>query len=97
MIMQMFSDRVLENKGIHMFFGSWPNKEELQSLTLAGKNLEILEDPILVDGEEYYFWYITDLSWTDRLEKLNWSKITYRQIIEALDIQYEPAEEVEED
>lgn len=90
--LELFSHRVLNTHGLQMFFGSWPNKEELESLTLAGMNLEILDEPVVINGEEYYFWYLTDTSWLDRLSEISWSTFTYRQIIEALDIQYEPME-----
>jgi len=89
-IFEILVDKVLEERGLQMFFGTWPNKEELESLTIAGLPLKILEEPIEVNEEKYYFWYLTDLSWCDRLSKIPWSSFTYGDVIDILDIEYEP-------
>lgn len=91
-IFELRLDRVLDNHQLQMFFGSWPDKEELESLTIAGIPLEILDEPLVLNGEEYYFWYLTDLSWCDRLQDIQWLSFTYADVIELLDIEYEPRE-----
>ncbi len=95
-VLELYADRVLYENGLGMFFGVWHDKEEIESVTIADIPLEIVEEPILADGEEYYFWNITDLSWTERFSGLDWSSITWGQIIEALDIQYVPMQAEEE-
>ena len=91
-IFELSSDRVLDDHQLQMFFGSWPDKEELESLTIAGIPLEILDEPLVLNGEEYYFWYLIDLSWCERLQDIQWSSFTYADVIELLDIEYEPRE-----
>lgn len=91
-VYQMIRGKYQQEPGLEMFYGAWPDKEELESLTIAGIPLNVLQTPIQVGGNDNYFWYITDLSWTERLSSLNWSGITWGQIIEALDIQYKPTQ-----
>lgn len=90
MIFELRINDALDEYGMKLFFGTWPDREELESLTIDGVPLEILEEPITINHKEYYFWYITDLSWSEKLLEIYWSSFTYGDVIEILDIQYTP-------
>ena len=78
-----------ENK-IPVCFGMWDNEAEIRSLTIAGKSPEII--PVVAKEDIRYFWYFEDLEWADRLSEVDWSDYTYGEIIELLEIKYQPSE-----
>ena len=77
-----------ENR-IPVCFGMWDNESEIRSLTVAGTTPKVI--PIVTEKETRYFWYFEDLEWADRLSEVNWSHYTYGEIIDLLEIEYEPS------
>lgn len=77
-----------ENR-IPVCFGMWDNESEIRSLTVAGTAPKVI--PIVAEEETRYFWYFEDLEWADRLSEVNWSHYTYGEIIDLLEIAYEPS------
>lgn len=71
---------------IPLCFGMWKDKDEIESLTVAGEKPEIIE--ITAKEDIRYFWYFEDPQWLEQLEKINWGDFTYRQVIDKLDIKY---------
>ena len=72
-------------------FGMWTNKAEIESLTVAGQAPKII--PVVAEEDTRYFWYFENVDWLDRLEAINWSRFTYGQVINLLEIKYDKAEE----
>ena len=77
-----------ENR-IPVCFGMWDDESEIRSLTIAGTAPKVI--PIVTEKETRYFWYFEDLEWADRLSEVNWSQYTYGEIIDLLEIEYEPS------
>lgn len=71
---------------IPICFGMWDNKEEIESLTVMGKSPQIIE--VAAKEDTRYFWYYEDLDWIDKLEEIDWSDYTYKQVIDKLEIKY---------
>lgn len=78
-----------ENR-IPVCFGMWDDEAEIRSLTIAGVSPKVI--PVTARDETRYFWYFEDLEWADRLSEVDWSDYTYREIIELLEIKYQPSE-----
>lgn len=72
---------------IPVIFGMWSDKNEIESLTVAGQSPKII--PVVAEEDTRYFWYFDDVDWLDRLEEIDWSNFTYGQIIDVLEIKYE--------
>lgn len=77
-----------ENR-IPVCFGVWDDESEIRSLTIAGIAPEII--PVAAKEETRYFWYIENMEWADRLREVDWSDYTYGEIIDLLEIEYEPS------
>lgn len=71
---------------IPLCFGMWKDKDEIESLTVAGEKPEIIE--ITAKEDTRYFWYFEDPQWLERLDKINWGDFTYGQVIDELEIKY---------
>ena len=78
-----------ENK-IPVCFGMWDDESEIESLTIAGVSPKVI--PVTAREETRYFWYFEDLEWADRLSEVDWGDYTYGEIIELLEIEYQPSE-----
>lgn len=76
---------------IPLCFGMWKDKDEIESLTVAGEKPEIIE--ITAKEDTRYFWYFEDPQWLERLEKIDWGDFTYGQVIDELEIKYIKSEE----
>lgn len=75
---------------IPVFFGMWDDKDEIESLTVAGESPQII--PVEAKEETRYFWYFEDAHWFDKLEEIDWSDYTYGEIINLLEIKYDKAD-----
>lgn len=75
---------------IPVCFGMWDDESEIRSLTMAGTAPEVV--PVVAKEDTRYFWYFEDIAWADRLSEVNWGDYTYRDVIEMLEIEYEPSE-----
>ena len=80
-----------EQDQVPVCFGMWTNKAEIESLTVAGQAPKII--PVVAEEDTRYFWYFENVEWLERLEAINWSNYTYRQVIDLLEIKYDKAEE----
>lgn len=76
---------------IPVCFGMWDNEAEIRSLTIAGVSAEVI--PIVAKEDTRYFWYFENLDWADRLSEVNWGNYTYGEIIDLLEIEYEPSDQ----
>lgn len=76
---------------IPLCFGMWKDKDEIESLTVAGEKPEIIE--ITAKEDTRYFWYFEDPQWLERLEKIDWGDFTYGQVIDELEIKYIKSED----
>lgn len=72
---------------IPVVFGMWSDKNEIESLTVAGQSPKII--PVVAEEDTRYFWYFDKVDWLDRLEEIDRSNFTYGQIIDLLEIKYE--------
>ena len=71
-------------------FGMWTDKDEIESLMLAGQKPQII--PVVADEDTRYFWYFEDIEWFGRLTTIDWDNYTYQQIIDLLEITYTKTE-----
>lgn len=84
---------IKEKDRVSIFFGMWPDKEEIESLTISGIKPEVVKAQAGEGEKIYYLWYVTDAEWImDKLATINWSDFTYGDIIETLDIRYDKTE-----
>lgn len=88
-ILDVLSD---DKNGFPIFFGTWSNSEAT-TLKIDDQKPEV----ILIDlgDKTYYFWYFMKTDWEKQLKMIDWNDYTYQQIIEALKIEYQRAEESE--
>lgn len=78
-----------QNK-IPICFGMWTDKDEIESLMLAGQKPHII--PVVAEEDTRYFWYFEDIEWFGRLTTIDWGDYTYQQIIDLLEISYTKTE-----
>jgi hypothetical protein len=82
------------NGGTPVYYGTWTDKEMLDSLTIQGKYpTEII--PIHFNDATYYFWYYSEEGWTEELSKIDLDDFTLQEVIDVLDIRYQEKKEEE--
>ena len=74
------------NSQEQVYHGYWNNKEELETMTIAGKPLSEVIELDYPDGVKYYMWISQISDVEDKILGID-GELTYRKVIEALGIE----------